>query len=295
MRKDVVKIGKIGSMLGVLVGLIELSIGTEILSWIGNKENPAILGVITILLSMMAFVSVRSSDKHTNPTNDFKLMIFLGVFLPATICFTTVGRLWYLPGILLIVTSLSLAYDYWVCKSNTFSLKTCSSKLESTQIIGIIGSLIILSSVILAVKNSVFGLFDSNMLVNADQFRLEVLPMDIVRLTKISDSLITVENIEVQFVMIVYLLMMLGAGIALFASLVKSRIFIGLGGILVFGSLFLFLVCLPEILSQNHMPIGTFENIVGSFGIGWYTSILGMLLIIVASLIKTKGANRVHN
>ncbi len=286
MEKIVYKIGKSGSALGVLAGLIELSIGTKILSWIGNKENPVMLGIITILLSVIAFFSVRSADRHINPTNDRKLATFLGIFIPAAICFTTVGRLWYLPGTLLILTSLFLGYEYWFCKSSGRSVKIISGKLGLNQITGAIGSLMILASVVLALSNSVFGLFKSNIYTNTDHFSFEILPMDIVRLTKISDSIITVENIEVRLVMVVYILLLLGAGIALIASLVKSRIFKGIGGILVFTSLLLSLVWLPQILSQTNLFLVRFENTIGSLGIGWYASTVGMCLIMISSLFK---------
>ena len=286
MRKIADKIGKLGCALGVFVGLIELSIGTNILSWIGNKENPAILGIITILLSFIAFISVHSAHKHINPTNDRKLATFLGIFIPAAICFTTVGRLWYLPGTLLILTSLFLGYEYWFCKPSGHSVQIIYRKLEFNQIIGAIGSLIILASVVLALSNSVFGLFESNIFVNTDHFRFEVLPMDIIRLTKISGSVITVENIEVRFVMIVYILLILGASIALIASLVKSRVFKEIGLIHVFAGLLLFLVWLPEILSQSNLSSGRFDNIIESLGIGWYTSTVGTGLIMITTLFE---------
>jgi hypothetical protein len=115
--------------------------------------------------------------------------------------------------------------------------------------------------------------------------------MDIVRVTKISDSIITVQNIEVRLVMVVYILLILGAFITLIASLVKSRIFNRIGGILVFTGLLLSLVWLPEILSQTDLSSVRFENTIGSLGIGWYTSIVGMSLIIISSLFKIQIGN----
>ena len=53
----------------------------------------------------------RRQEAHTN---DGKLAIFLGVLLPAAICFTTVGRLWYLPGSLLVGSAALLAYEFWI-------------------------------------------------------------------------------------------------------------------------------------------------------------------------------------
>lgn len=286
MGKIVDEIGKLGSALGVLAGFIELSIGTKILSWIGNKENPAILGIITILLSVIAFVSIRSAHNKINPTNDRKLATFLGVLLPAAICFTTVGRLWYLPGSLLIVTCLLLAYEYWFAQSKASYAKTFSWKFGVKQIIGGVGSLIILVSVILAFLNSNFGLFQAEILVKADHFRFEILPMDIVRVTNLSGNITTVADIEVSLVMLVYIFLILGAIIGLISSLVKSRIFMGIGGILVFAGLALFLFWLPGILSQTDLSSVKLENTIGSLGIGWYTSTVGMSMIIISSLFK---------
>lgn len=286
MRKITVVMGKTGSSIGVIVGLIELSVGTKILSWIGNKENPIILGMITIFLSVIVFVSVRFSEKNNIPTDDCKLAIFLGILLPTTICFTTVGRLWYLPGILLILTSVSLGYEYWFCEIKNLTIKKIPIKFGVTQIIGGTGSLIILLSVVLGFANSAFGLFGSNIIIDANQFYLEVLPVDIIRITKTSVSTFTFENIESQLVMIVYILLILGAGVALIACLVKSHFFITIGGIIIFISLYLFLVCLPLILMQTQMSMVMSESIFESLGIGWYLSNLGMLLILIASLIK---------
>jgi hypothetical protein len=94
MDKLAIQFGVLGSMLGALAGLIELSIGAQIRPWIGNKENPAVLGLVTLLLSGMALGAIVSARNLEMPTNDSKLAIFLGVLLPAVICFTTVGRLW---------------------------------------------------------------------------------------------------------------------------------------------------------------------------------------------------------
>ena len=96
---------------------------------------------------------------------------------------------------------------------------------------------------------------------------------------------------EVRLVMVVYILLILGASIALIASLVKSRIFKGIGGILAFAGLLLFLIWLPEILSQTNLSSVRFENIIGSFGIGWYTSTVGMSLIMISSLFKIPRGN----
>jgi len=134
VEKLAIQIGKLGSILGALAGLIELSIGTRILPWIGNKESPFVLGLVTLILSGIAFFSIFSASNHAVPTNNRKLAIFLGVLLPAVICFTTVGRLWYLPGSLLLFTSFLLAFVYWIRRSKDSSPLHVSRKFQINQI-----------------------------------------------------------------------------------------------------------------------------------------------------------------
>lgn len=291
MEKLAIRLGKLGSALGLLAGLIEMSIGTQILPWIGNKEDPAILGVVTFFLSGIAFVSVLLARKHVKPTNDRKLAIILGVLLPAAICFTTVGRLWYLPGALLIMTCLLLVYEYWFVQSKVSSPKIISRKFGVNQIIGGIGSLIILFSIVLAFFNRNFGLFQSEVIVKADLFRFEVLPMDIVLSTYLSGKVTTVQDIEVRLVMIVYIFLIIGAAIALISSLAQSRIFKVIGGVLVFLGLALFLFWLPGILAQTEFPSVRLQNMIGSLGLGWYLSSVGMILIIISSLFQLQPGN----
>lgn len=291
MEKLAIKPGILGGGLGILAGLIEMSIGAQILPWIGNKESPAVLGLITFFLSGIALLSVLSARDHVKLTNDRKLAIFFGVLLPAAICFTTVGRLWYLPGSLLIVTCLLLAHEFWFGQSKLSSPKTISRKFWVNQILGGIGSLIILVSVALGFLNSNFALFQSEILIKADHFRFEILPMDIVRFTNLSGGVTTVEDIEVSLVMVVYIFLILGAVIALISSLAKSRIFKGIGGILVFTGLALSLFWLPGILAQTGFPSVGFQNIIGLLGMGWYISAVGMSLIMITSLFQFQPGN----
>ncbi|MDD3014004.1 MAG: hypothetical protein PHC34_09910, partial [Candidatus Gastranaerophilales bacterium] len=259
----------------------------KILPWIGNKENPVGLGIITLLLSGLAFLSVLSARKTAKLTNDRKMMIFLGVLLPAVICFTTVGRLWYLPGTLLVIVCSLFAYEFWFGKLKDSSPKLISKNFRIYQIIGIIGCAIILFSIGMAFANNIFGLFKAEVLVNTIYFRFEILPMDIVRSTNLSNMV--TKDVEVSLVMIVYIFLILGAFIALLSSLAKSRIFKLAGGVLVFIGLSLFL--LTGILGQGGFPSVRFQNIIGSLGLGWYMSIIGMLMIIITNLFEFKEDN----
>lgn len=290
MRKIAIQLGKSGSILGVLAGLIEMSIGAQILPWIGNKQNPVILGIITLVLSTVALLSVVSAHKLDKPTNDRKMAIVLGVLLPAAICFTTVGRLWYLPGSLLIVTCLLLAYEYWIGQSKGISPKIISRKTGTAQIIGVAGSVIILLSVFLAFINDKFGLFQAEMIVKTDLIRLKILPMDIVHLTKISGNITTVEYLEVSLVMIIYIFLIVGGAIALISALIQSRIFTGIGGILVFTGLLLFLFWIPGILARTGFTSVSSQDIIRSLGIGWVMALVGMSLIAITNIVQFRAS-----
>jgi hypothetical protein len=291
MEKLAIQLGRLGSILGVLAGIVELSIGNRILPWIGNKENPTGLGLVTIFLSGMAYFSVRSARNQVMPTNNRKLAIFLGVLLPATICFTSVGRLWYLPGLLLLITSLLLANRYWFQPSGDDSPAKNSSKFRWYSILGGMGSLLILASVGLAFSISSFGLFQSNILVEAGLIRFQVLPMDIVRLNHLSATGYPIQEFEVSLVMFVYIFLISGSAIALIASLADSWIFRITGGAMVLLGLVLFLVEMPGIFRPTGLPELKFLNLLGFLGSGWYISILGVVLILIASLFQFRSEN----
>lgn len=282
--------GAFGSALGLLAGLIELTIGAQIPPWIGNKENPAILGVVTFLLSGMALGAIVSARSLELPSNDSKLAVFLGVFLPAMICFTTVGRLWYLPGPLLTVAALLLALEYWFCSPPADLAGISSSTQWTSRIIGGIGSVFILASVGLGFWKSPFGLFQFDTLLGAERFCFEVVPMDLVLYTHFSDSATTVEAVEVGRVMIVYILLLLGAALALIASLTASRLFLGIGGGIASAGLVLFLIWLPRVLTQVQHAYASESllNLVGSLGWGWYASAIGAIVILATSLLRVR-------
>jgi hypothetical protein len=279
-----IQLGIVGSLLGIVAGFIELSIGDQILPWIGNKENPVLLGFITLFLSTLAFTSVNSARTSDNPSNDHKLAIFLGVLLPTVICFTTVGRLWYLPGLLLLISASLLAFDNWFRSPITFFPKTFSRENLAVRMAGVFGSLVILISIGLAFWNSAFGLFQSDVLGNNEKVLTEVIPMDFVHLTYLSGSLATEKNIEVSQVMIVYISLLIGTMLVLISSLADSRLFTKIGGMIVFLGLILFLFWLPVILKESQISTRT-VSLMGSLSWGWYLALFGISLPMIVNVI----------
>lgn len=93
-----------GASLGIAAGITQWAVGNEIPEWTGNKLHP-VLGIITIALSLIAMAAVVFA--HRNPTISPRARVALAaaILLAAAVCFTTVGRLWYVPGPLLIVAA----------------------------------------------------------------------------------------------------------------------------------------------------------------------------------------------
>jgi hypothetical protein len=290
MSKFAIRLGVTGGILGAVAGLIELTVGAQIRPWIGNKENPAVLGVVTLLLSGLALGATLSARNAKTPTNDARLAIFLGVWLPAMICFTTVGRLWYLPGLLLTVATLLLARQYWFGAEPAGLARTAASIGRADRLVAVAGSLLILVSVGLGLSRSSLGLYQSEIQVEAARIRVEVGPMDFVRLTNLSSDPATVQRIEASRVMVVYILLILGGALALVASLTASRLFLGAGGGIAFAGLTLFLIWLPTILAEAGPAavLGVFPSLVRSLNWGWYLPIIGAGLILAVSLSRSQ-------
>ncbi len=105
-----------GGGLGMVAGLLQTFFGHGMGSWSGAKANPAGLGLLTVLLSAVAILSglwlsgkvrpTRGSAPGRDPVSPQQSMaILVGLLIPAALCFSTVGRLWYLPGVILLVAA----------------------------------------------------------------------------------------------------------------------------------------------------------------------------------------------
>jgi len=290
MQKYAIKLGLSGSVLGLLAGLTESVIGSQILPWIGNKGQPVVLGLVTMLLSGMALGATISAYKLKSPSNDQKVAIFLGVFLPAVICFTTVGRLWYLPGLLLVTASLLIVYEYWLRRFPERQANNATVINPGSRIVAAVGSLLILVSVGLGFWFNSFGLFHFETLVNSQHIITDILPMDSILNTSFAESGTTVVNTEAGQVMIVYLLLIIGSALAFIAGLTSSRFFMGSGGLLVFAGLGTFLVFLPGIvgnIQQSYAPLNIISLIL-SLRWGWIISLFGASLILIACLFHSR-------
>jgi hypothetical protein len=91
-------------MLGVCAGLAQLFLGSSIPQWTGDKMDPAGLGLTTIVLSLVAAVALWQLRRPL-PVWARVACVLVSVAC-AAVCFSTVGRLWYVPGPLLLLATL---------------------------------------------------------------------------------------------------------------------------------------------------------------------------------------------
>jgi len=96
--------GYAGAFLGVCAGVVQLAYGSSIPDWTGDKMDTTGLGLATIGLSIVAGVAIwrllRTIDLR------WRAGLACVALACAIVCFTTVGRLWYVPGPLLILSTM---------------------------------------------------------------------------------------------------------------------------------------------------------------------------------------------
>jgi hypothetical protein len=92
------RLGTAGAALGVLAGLVQATVGSRIPEWSGGEADPLPLGLLTTGLSVLALVAARG----LRPDPGRRAASATGLMLPALLCTSTVGRLWFVPGLLLI-------------------------------------------------------------------------------------------------------------------------------------------------------------------------------------------------
>jgi hypothetical protein len=100
-----------GASLGIVAGLAELTLGPHIRSWVGSKQDTTRLGLATITLSGMALLAAVTWLQRRETSPGTRLLVIVGLIVPAVVCFTTVGRAWYVPGALLVIAAAMAASE----------------------------------------------------------------------------------------------------------------------------------------------------------------------------------------
>jgi hypothetical protein len=90
---------------GIVAGLLDMVAGGSIRSAVGNKLDTTGLGLATVLLSAVALIAAVRWLQPDGTVSERRLGTVLVLLLVGCVCFTTIGWLWVLPGVLLITAS----------------------------------------------------------------------------------------------------------------------------------------------------------------------------------------------
>jgi hypothetical protein len=99
------RLAAIGGVLGIAAGVAQTTIGSHIPDWSGNKGQPVALGLLTIVLSASALGAALTLRASAVPRVETLTAITLWLATVAVVCSTTVGRLWAIPGVLLLAAA----------------------------------------------------------------------------------------------------------------------------------------------------------------------------------------------
>jgi hypothetical protein len=170
VRRAATRLATIAAGLGVLAGVLEISIGPSIRDWVGNKQDTTRLGLTTIALSAVALAAAASLSRDRPDAPGHRLVSVLGIVVSALVCFTTVGRLWLIPGpLLLVATALLLTTEdrkdlmhaidqhRWriglVSLCGAYYIFLGATALGAAGVLGIIGGLLIWGAMALASRS----------------------------------------------------------------------------------------------------------------------------------------------
>jgi hypothetical protein len=104
-------LGLAGSLLGVVAGLTQATVGDRIPEWTGAKQAPVALGLLTVALSLAAGLAA-GWQQRTRLTVGARAACAFGLAGPGLLCLSTVGRLWFLPAVLLLAAA-AMTIDSW--------------------------------------------------------------------------------------------------------------------------------------------------------------------------------------
>jgi hypothetical protein len=108
------RLGAIGGGLGIVAGVAQATIGSRIPHWSGDKQDPFALGLLTVALSASALAAARTLRNRSGGRDAMIVPVVVWLVVVAAVCSTTVGRLWAVPGLLLIAAAgVTLAVCGW--------------------------------------------------------------------------------------------------------------------------------------------------------------------------------------
>ncbi len=105
------RLGLVGSVTGVVAGLVQVFFGTRIPAWTGAKQAPVALGLLTIALALLAGAAAYWPSR-SDLSAGRRALCAIALIGPGLLCLTTVGRSWYLPAVFLCIAGV-LTIDSW--------------------------------------------------------------------------------------------------------------------------------------------------------------------------------------
>lgn len=99
------RLGVIGGGLGIVAGVVQATVGNRIPDWSGDKHQPVALGLLTVVLSASALAAARTLRVADAPHDSVIARVAIWLAIVAAVCSTTVGRLWAVPGLLVVVSA----------------------------------------------------------------------------------------------------------------------------------------------------------------------------------------------
>ena len=99
------RLAAVGGWVGIAAGLAQATAGSRMPDWSGNKAHPLALGLLTVALGASMLVAARTLRAAAMPRDEVLSAITLWLAVVAGVCSTTVGRLWAMPGLLMLAAA----------------------------------------------------------------------------------------------------------------------------------------------------------------------------------------------
>ncbi|MEH1017122.1 hypothetical protein V6U90_29005 [Micromonospora sp. CPCC 206060] len=101
-------VGVAAGVLGIVAGTAAALWGHDLGAWAGDKQDPAPLGALTVVLAAVAVcvsAAQRQAARRRGLPPGHRAAVAAGQLIPALLGFTTVGRLWWIAGAALTATA----------------------------------------------------------------------------------------------------------------------------------------------------------------------------------------------
>ncbi len=270
------KLGLAGGGIGLLSGLVQLIGGENISTITGHKDDTFILGLLTIIISGLAIYCVFRSSRETKMDINRRIGWFLGISIPAILCFFTVGYLWILSSVLLLV-STGIFINDMIKEFKESGESIISSLPHWKRTVALVGVLLIMIPL-------VFGSFTENTELASfqdEEGSYYIKPMATVERAGQNSTSSTVTG-----VLLVHLILLIGGIVALISGQLGARSITIFGGVVIMVTLLFFFFFIPNILFIQGAQMTQFDkDHFSSISGGWYIAVFGAAVLIASQLI----------